>query len=249
MMFSLAGRVALVTGAGRGMGFGVAQALAEQGAALVVNDIDAGRAREAAGELSARGHRALGLACDVTDRAAIDRMLMLVEEGLGPVDILVNNAGLPAGWQADNLKFAQSRPEHWQRYVELNLYGVMQMTQAVLPGMIARGHGRVVIVSSESWRMGTDMGLAAYAASKAGAIGFMRQLAAETGRQGVTVNAVSLGTMNNWEGSEALAARINPVPRAGSPRDVGAACAYLASDEASWVTGQLLPLNGGSLMA
>ena len=156
MMFSLAGRVALVTGAGRGMGLGVARALAGQGAAVVVNDIDAGRAREAAGEIASHGHRAVGFACDVTDRAAIDRMLMLVEEGLGPVDILVNNAGLPANWQADNLRFAQTRPEHWQRYVELNLYGVMQMTQAVLPGMIARGHGRVVIVSSESWRMGTD---------------------------------------------------------------------------------------------
>ncbi|MCL6262993.1 SDR family NAD(P)-dependent oxidoreductase [Craterilacuibacter sp. RT1T] len=248
MLFSLKGRTALVTGAGQGMGFGIAEALAEQGAVVVINDIDAERAAAAAARLRQKGYAAVGMGCDVCERSSIDQMLLQVAE-LGALDIVVNNAGLPAGWQGDNLRFIDSQPANWQRYVELNLYGVMHMTQAVLTVMRERRHGRIVTISSESWRMGTDMGLAAYAASKAAAIGFMRQIAAENGAYGITANCLSLGTMNNWEGSEQLAAKINPIPRAGSPRDVGAACAFLVSDEASWLTGQVLPLNGGVLMA
>ncbi|MCY1185083.1 3-oxoacyl-[acyl-carrier-protein] reductase FabG [compost metagenome] len=114
--------------------------------------------------------------------------------------------------------------------------------------MIERGYGRVVAITSESWRAGLPMGIAAYAASKAGVVGFIRQLAAETGRKGITVNALSLGTMNNWDSGE-LAKKTCFVPRAGSPQDVGAGVAYFASREAAWVTGQVLPLNGGSLTA
>ena len=145
-------------------------------------------------------------------------------------------------------KFIESSREDWERFVNLNMFGLMKACHCIVPGMIERGYGRITAITSESWRAGLPMGIAAYAASKAGAVGFIRHLAAETGRKGITVNARSLGTMNNWD-SEELAKKTCFVPRAGSPQDIGAGVAYFASREASWVTGQVLPLNGGSLTA
>ena len=134
-------------------------------------------------------------------------------------------------------------------WLRLNLLGFMHACQALLPSMIGRRWGRIVGINSDAARTATGMGLCAYGAAKAGALGFVRNLSGEVGRHGITVNALSLGTMNNWEGAEAMARKTTTVGRAGSPDDVGAACAYLASDEASWVTGQLLPVNGGGLVA
>ncbi|WP_300653790.1 SDR family NAD(P)-dependent oxidoreductase [Pseudomonas sp.] len=247
-LFSLDGCVAVVTGAGRGMGLGVAETLARLGATVAVNDYYPERAAAAAEELTGKGLKAFAAPADVTDYQQVQQMVAAVRERAGTIDIYVSNAGVPTTGMG-YARFLESTPADWESFVRLNMYGLMNGCHAVLPGMIEQGYGRIVAITSESWRAGVPMGIAAYAASKAGVVGFVRQLAAETGRKGVTVNALSLGTMNNWEGSEELACKIGFVPRAGSPADVGAGVAYLASREASWVTGQVYPLNGGSLTA
>jgi 3-oxoacyl-[acyl-carrier protein] reductase len=230
------------------MGFGIARALARQGAAVVVNDFHPDRAEAAMQTLRGEGLAAHAAAADMADRASIFAMAERVAREAGPVDIFVHNAGIPAqGW--GYAPFLESPPEQWDAWLRLNLLGFMHACQALLPSMIERRWGRIVGINSDAARTATGMGLCAYAAAKAGALGFVRNLSGEVGRHGITVNALSLGTMNNWEGAEALARKTTPVGRAGSPDDVGAAVAYLASAEAAWVTGQLLPVNGGGLVA
>lgn len=244
-MFSLGGRVALVTGAGQGMGVGVARTLARRGAAVAVNDLDEQRAGDVADALQAEGLRAVPAVFDVTEAASVADGVSSVEQRLGPVDVLVNNAGVPAaGFPLTS--FREMDPELWTRFVDLNLYGVLHCTRAVLEGMCERGWGRIVTVSSEAARQGIPLGISLYGASKAAAIGFMRHLAVEVAPTGVTVNAVSLGLMDNVasEWAESVA-RTVPRKRLGSPDDVGAAVAFLASPEADWITGQVLPVNGG----
>jgi len=244
-MFDLTGHTALVTGAGQGMGLGVARALAAQGARVAVNDYYAERAEKAAIQIREAGGTAIGIGTDVTDLASVRAMVADIKRQLGPVDILVNNAGVPV----DGMKYAQfvEMPvEHWDLYININLRGVMNCVQSVLPAMYERGWGRIITISSESWRLGVNMGLSLYAASKAGAVGFMRQLSSEIGNRGVTANCISLGIMNNSPHAEATAKKITSVGRAGTPEDVGAAVVYFASKEAAWVTGQVLPLNGGA---
>lgn len=246
-IFGLQGQVALVTGAGRGMGVGIARMLGKLGASVAINDLYPERAEATASMLREEDIEAFAAAADVTDHAAIKTMVNRIVEHAGKIDILVSNAGVPTDGM-DYCKFLDTSPEDWQKFVNLNMFGLMNCCHAIVPGMKERGYGRVIAITSESWRAGLSMGIAAYAASKAGAVGFIRHLAAETGRSGVTVNALSLGTMNNWD-SDALAKKTCFVPRAGSPDDVGAGVAYFASKEAEWVTGQVLPLNGGSLTA
>ncbi len=237
-MFSLDGRTALVTGAGRGVGAGIARALAEQGAFVVVNDLFAERAENTAKEI---GGRARACAFDVTDAAAIQHVL-----GSSEIDILVNNAGVPADGMALE-SFRDMSPDDWERFVELNLYGVLRCTRAVLDGMCERSWGRIITISSEAGRVGIPIGVALYGAAKAAAIGFTRHLALEVAGHGVTANCITLGAMDNIP-PEALSSLTRNIPRgrAGSPLDAGAAVAYLASEEASWVTGQTLPVNGGT---
>lgn len=246
-LFSLDGQVALVTGAGRGMGLGIAETLAKLGATVAINDYYPERAEAAARQLTEQGLKAIAAPADVTDYQAMEAMVKKVEAQAGPIDVFVSNAGVPVNGMGYK-KFIESSREDWEGFINLNLFGLMNACHIIVPGMIERGYGRVVAITSESWRAGLPMGIAAYAASKAGAVGFIRHLAAETGRKGITVNALSLGTMNNWDSDE-LAKKTCFVPRAGSPEDVGAGVAYFASREASWVTGQVLPLNGGSLTA
>ena len=246
-MFRLDGKVALVSGAGRGMGLGVAQALARQGAAVVINDFHADRAEAAAQLLRDEGLKAHAAAADMTDRAAIFAMVEGLRAGHGAIDIFVHNAGIPAqGWGYS--KFLESPPSEWDAWLQLNLHGLMHACQAILPSMIERHSGRIIAINSDASRTATGMGLCAYGAAKAAAIGFIRNLSGEVGKSGITANALSLGTMNNWEGSEQIARKSASVGRAGSPQDVGAAVAYLASREAEWVNGQVLPVNGGSLV-
>lgn len=247
-LFDLDGRVALITGAGRGMGLGVARMLAIQGATVVINDYFAERAEAAVQGLRSEGLKAFAAAGDITRPEIREQVVATARAAAGEIDILVNNAGVPQGMPDSLRKFQQLGDADFELQLDLNLRAVVGLTRLVIDGMSARGFGRVIIISSESWRVGLSFGLSNYAAAKAAALGFMRHLAHEVGRTGVTANAVSLGTMNNFPGYEAQA-NATPVGRAGTPEDVGAAVTYLASTEAAWMTGQVLALNGGSVTA
>jgi NAD(P)-dependent dehydrogenase (short-subunit alcohol dehydrogenase family) len=240
----LAGRVALVTGAGQGVGAGVAAMLAAAGAVTAVNDVRRDRAERVAGQIEGGGGRAHPVVADVTDLAAVEAMVGEVESTLGPVDVLVNNAGIPAEGFVPR-RFRDMPVEDWDRFVRLNLYGVLHCTRTTVDGMCERGWGRIVTVSSEAGRMGLPTGVSLYGASKAAAIGFSRHLAVELVETGVTVNCVALGLMATGPDD----ARRSPWPtaRLGRPDDVAAAVCYLASDAAAWVTGQVLGVNGGAL--
>ena len=233
-MFDLTGKVALVTGAGQGVGAGIAEALASQGATVAVNDLFADRATEVAERIGGRVE-----AFDVTDHDAV----VAAVQRIGTIDILVNNAGIPTTGTMQTA-FVDTTPDDWRRLVDLNLFGVIHCTHAVLPGMCERGWGRVITISSEAGRFGLPIHVSLYGAAKAGAVGLMKHLAHEVGPSGVTCNALALGSMNNIpdRGQNAR----HPRPRAGTPADIGAAVVYLASDEADWVTGQVFPVNGGA---
>lgn len=247
-LFNLAGRVALVTGAGQGMGLGVVRALCRQGASVVINDYYSERADAAVAALKADGFKVCAASGDITLPAVREQLVSTAQGTFGAIDILVNNAGVPSGMSNSLRKFKDLGEEDFERQLDLNLRAILGLTRLVVPGMCERRFGRVVIITSESWRLGLSMGLSDYAAAKAAALGFMRHLAHEVGRQGVTANAVSLGSMNNYDYDD-IAKRTTAVGRAGTPDDVGAAVTYLASNEASWMTGQVLALNGGSCTA
>ena len=243
-MFDLSGRVALVTGAGQGVGAEVARTLARQGAAVAVNDLYAARAETVADEITGAGGTACASGADVTDVHAVTAMVDAVATALGPIDILVNNAGIPT--RGFTLKpFRETAPDEWEAFIRLNLYGPLYCTRAVVDGMCERRWGRIVTVSSEAARSGTDLGIALYGAAKAGAVGLSRHLAVELGPFGITVNCVSLGVIERADGGGSGMAKRYPARRLGRPADVAGAIAYLASDEAEWVTGQTLPVNGG----
>jgi len=244
-LFHLTGMTALVTGAGQGMGLGVARALAQQGARVAVNDLFDDRAESAAKTLRAEGLDARAFGGDVTLPGTRESIIAGVQSWAGPVDVLVNNAGVPIGMSTSLRTFDQLSQSDFERQLNLNLHAVTGLAHLVLPVMQERKFGRIVIISSESWRIGLRFGLSNYAAAKAAALGFMRHLAHEVGRDGITANAVSLGTMNNYGYED----RGSAVGRTGTPEDVGAAVAFLASREAAWMTGQTLALNGGALTA
>ena len=244
--FSSERRTALVTGGGRGVGRGIALALADAGAAVIVNDLHRDRAESVASEIRTAGGRAAGIAADVTDLAAVRALVAGGEKALGPIDILVNNAGIPDAFLP--VQFRDMDPKDWDKFIRLNLYGVLHCVKATVDGMCERGFGRIITISSEAWRVGSSWGVSLYAAGKAGAIGFMRTVATEVAAKGVTANCIALGEMDNLPMAEQLAKRY-PVPRLGRADDVGAAVVYLASKEAEWVTGQVLALNGGLVTA
>ena len=239
-MFDLTGKTALVTGGGQGVGAGIARVLARAGASVLVNDLHADRAEAVAAELP----RGDAVAFDVTDldevRAALDGRA---------IDILINNAGIPETMSPT--QFVDMDPAAWHAYVDVNLFGVLHCTKAVIDGMIERGFGRVVTISSGAGVVGLNIGVSLYGAGKGGALGFMRHLAVETARKGVTANSLALGLMEMKPGAdrsvtEAMARQI-PVGRLGTGTDIGNLCVYLASEEASWMTGQTIHLNGGSV--
>ena len=233
------GRVAIVTGAGQGVGAGIAAALAREGFRVLVNDLYPERAASVA---AAIGPSATALAFDVTDYEAV----AVAMSSAGDVDVLVNNAGIPVDG-FPQVPFADSDPAVWRRFVDLNLYGVLNCTHVAVAPMRARGWGRIITISSEAGRVGLDIGVSLYGAAKAGAVGLMRHLAVEVAPFGVTVNSLSLGLIGNRqsEWADRVAGTV-PRRRLGTPGDVGAAVAFLASDEADWITGQVLPVNGGS---
>jgi len=244
-MFDLTGRVALVTGAGQSIGAGIANTIAESGAAVAVNDLFAERAEQTAATIREAGGNAVAVPFDVTDFEAVAAGVAAAEAALGPVDLLVNNAGIAQG--AGAVFFRESDPEYWRKWVDVNLFGVMNSCKAVIDGMCERGFGRVVTVSSGAGTQGLAIGMSAYAAGKGGAISFMRHLALETAGFGVTANTLALGMMENTAGKEMpeQVRRPNPVGRLGTGRDIGTTVVWLAA-EGSWVTGQTIGINGGS---
>lgn len=262
-MFALKGRTALVTGAGRGVGKGIARALAEAGASVAVNDLLPERAAAVAAGLSTNGARICAAPFDVRDAAAVQTGVQKAAAELGrPADVLIANAGIPAGMGLQ--PFAESAPAEWRAAVELNIYGLMNCCRALLPGMRARGFGRIVCISSDAGRSGMAIGVAPYAAGKGGQIAFMRHLALENAAAGITANTLCLGLMEPEggaaeggdasaasadEGAQAMAdfARGIPLGRMGRPADAAAACVFFASDEACWITGQTLGVNGGAV--
>lgn len=245
-MFDLTGRVALVTGAGQNVGAGIARTLAERGAAVAVNDLIEDRAQATASAIHTQGGKAMVAAFDVTDAEAVQAGVRSVEAELGPIDVLVNNAGVPASM--DIASFRTLPPSEWAKYVDLNLYGVLHCTKAVLDGMCERGFGRVITISSGAGQTGIGMGISLYGAGKGAGISFMRHLAMEVARSGVTCNSLALGLMANAGGAQTEAIeKTIPIGRLGQPEDVGAAVIWLSSDEASWVTGQTIGINGGNL--
>jgi NAD(P)-dependent dehydrogenase (short-subunit alcohol dehydrogenase family) len=247
----LSGRRALITGAGQGIGAEVARSLARAGAAVLVNDLVPERAESQAAAIRSSGGDADAAPFDVTDYARVTDVV----GRLGDVDILVNNAGNAGadGWPG-MVDFVETEPADWDRFLQVNLYGVMNVTRAVLPRMVATGWGRVVTIVSDAARVG-ERKMAAYAAAKAGAAGLMRAIAAEVGSSGITANSISLGTMRtplteaSWADldEQQVAARLRgyPIRRPGSPEDVAGLVGYLVGPESSWITGQTIPLNGG----
>lgn len=252
----LSGRRCLVTGAGRGVGRGIARALAAAGADVVVNDIDGERTQAVVDEISSAGGSALPLAFDVTDSHSVARSISALRPG---IDVLVNNAGNAGVAGFSIAPFAATEPKDWQRYFDINLFGVLHCTHAALPAMIDSGFGRVITIISDAARTG-EPNLAAYAAAKGGAASFSRALAHEVGRSGITVNNVSLATMQSDEAdqsgtddaasseeAEVLERRMRRyiVRRPGTPDDVAGLVTFMASEHSSWITGQTIPVNGG----
>lgn len=244
-----AGRVALVTGAARGIGRAIALELAADGRGVAVADLDGEGAASTAREI---GH-SLAVTIDVTDGQSVARAVREVEDALGPIDIAVNNAG----W--DELHpFVETDEPFWDRVVEVNFKGCLRVTHAVLPGMAERGWGRLVNIGSDAGRVGSS-GEAVYSGAKGGTIAFTKTIAREAARSGVTANTVCPGPTRTplLEGMAATGGerlidsleRAVPMRRLGEPEDVAAAVAFLASDRAGYITGQTLSVSGGLTMA
>jgi 3-oxoacyl-[acyl-carrier protein] reductase len=246
------GRVALVTGGARGIGAATAERLAEDGAAIAIADLDGAGAEATAKEISAaNGVRAIGLKCDVSNAAEVDRTVAQIAERLGGLDILVNNAGITR----DNL-IHKMTDEDWDLVAAVHLKGAFLCSRAAQREMVKRNWGRIINLSSVS-ALG-NRGQTNYSTAKAGLQGMARTLAIELGRYGVTANAIAPGFIDTEmtratairlgrdpeEWKEEIAAQI-PVRRAGTPRDIANLIAFLCSDEASFISGQVIYVAGG----
>jgi NAD(P)-dependent dehydrogenase (short-subunit alcohol dehydrogenase family) len=261
-LLDLGGQIAFVSGAGQGAGRAIALALARHNAGgVAVNDFVAERAAEVAGEIVALGVAAVAAPADVGDYEAIRTVMTKAADTLGPITILVNNAGNagPAAAMGRSPLFWETDPTEWDRYFRTNLQGVMNCCHVAVPGMIAQGKGRIVTIVSDAGRVG-EARLVAYSAAKAGAAGFVRALARETGKFGITANAISLSTLQPAMEESALAEFLASdrakahvaryvIRRFGVPDDVANMALFLCSDAASWITGQTYPVNGGYAFA
>ncbi|MCP5367487.1 MAG: SDR family oxidoreductase [Hyphomicrobiales bacterium] len=269
MDLGLKDKVALVTGGGQGVGRAICRTLAAEGARVVVNDLAPDRAEAVAAEIRAAGGTALAAAADVIDLDAVRAMVAQAEQELGPVDILVNNAGVVPERRTGEIGlpvFAESDPAHWRKFVDLNVYGMLNCCHAVVAGMTARRRGKIITIVSDAGRVGEPR-MAVYAAAKAAALGFTKTLAKELGRHRINVNTVALSAVAHEapmadflredataENNETLAKVLRQYPigqglgRLTRPQDAADAVAFMASDRAAYVTGQCLPVNGGFAM-
>jgi NAD(P)-dependent dehydrogenase (short-subunit alcohol dehydrogenase family) len=241
--------VAVVTGAASGIGLGVARRLAADGHAVALLDLDGDRVQKASAELSERGHTASGHGVDVADRGAVERVYASVRQELGPVSIVVTSAGIEAFDPVGDIT-----PEKWDRVLAVNLTGTFTCVQLAVPDMIAAGSGRIVTISSSSAQSGAP-NMAHYVASKGGVIGLTKAFARELAGHGITANTIPptiVDTPMARKGAEAgdvpgieVLGRLVPLGRAGTPDDIAGACSYLCSEDGSYVTGQVIGINGG----
>jgi len=246
-------RVAVVTGAASGMGLAIARHLAARGDRVGLLDLQGEAALQAAEDLREAGATTLGVAADVTDRAAVDAALEKVRADLGPIRIMVTAAGLDAFE-----RFTDITPESWERVLAVNLTGTFHCIQAAVPDMLEAGWGRIVTISSSSAQSGAPR-MAHYVSAKAGVIGLTRALALDFARHGITVNVIPPGMIDtpmlrraaaggDIGTLEKTAARVVPVGRPGTPEEVAATCGFLCSDEAAFITGQVIGVNGGMVL-
>jgi len=244
-MFDLTGKGALVTGASGGIGGAIAKALHAQGATVAISGTNKEKLDALAAEL---GSRVLVLPCDLRDRAAVTKLGEEAEKALGKVDVLVNNAGITH----DNL-FMRMKDEEWDDVIAVNLTSVFVLTRTILRNMMRRRYGRIVNIASISGVLGNP-GQPNYAASKAGLVGMTKSLAREVSGRGITANCIAPGFISTPmtdaltpKQVEAIAAAI-PAQKFGKPEDVAAAVVFLASDEAGYITGETMHINGGMVM-
>ncbi len=253
-MRNLSGKTVVVTGGGGGIGGATCRRFAEEGAQVAVFDMNLEAAQKVATEIEAAGGVAKAFKCDITDRAAVDAAVAAAEATLGPIDVLVNNAG----WDVFK-PFTKTVPAEWDKLIAINLTGALHMLHAVLPGMAERKSGRIVNIASDAARGGSS-GEAVYSACKVGLVALSKTLAREHARQNITVNVVCPGPTDTAllagvaEGArdpakllEAFRSAI-PLGRLGQPDDLASAIAFLGSDDAGFITGQVISVSGGLTM-
>lgn len=243
-------KVAIVTGGASGIGLGIAQRLAADGAKVALFELNAAAARDEATKMRAEGLDSIAVTVDVSDRSSVDCAVAEVRDEYGPITVLVNNAGVE-GYEA----FLKITTQRWDRLLSVNLTGTFHCCQVVLPDMISLGWGRIVNISSSSTHGGQPY-MAHYVASKSGVVGLTKSLALEFGPKGITVNTIPPGFIDTPMSRRAEQegrfgdtmdhhAQRTPVRRAGLPADIAAACAFLVSDEAGYITGPVIGVNGG----
>ncbi len=268
MDLELKGKVALVTGAGQGIGRGIATVLAAEGVKVAVNDFYRERAEKVAKEIEESGGIACGVQADVRDLEQVREMVAVIDRTLGPVDVLVNNAGVPIVLRTGEAKrtvFVESDLPFWKEQIDLNFYGCLNATHAVLDSMIKRKEGKIISVISDAGRIG-EAYMAVYSGAKAGVLGFSKGLAKEVGRYKINVNCIAMGATAHEgirdflnpdatpEEDELLRKMLRAYPigrglgRIGRTFDAGYAVAFLASPKACFITGQCLSVNGGFTM-
>ena len=253
-MQKLKDKTVIVTGGGGGIGGATCRRLAREGAKVAVFDMNLEAAQRIAADIQAAGGTAIALHCNITDRAGVDAAVAATEAQLGPVDVLINNAG----WDVFK-PFTKTVPAEWEKLIAINLTGALHMHHAVLPGMAARKSGRIVNIASDAARVGSS-GEAVYAACKGGLVAFSKTIAREHARHGITVNVVCPGPTDTAlfadykEGAgnpekllEAFQRSI-PLGRIGQPEDLPGAILFFASDDAAYITGQVLSVSGGLTM-
>ena len=244
----------IVTGGGGGIGGATCRRFAGEGASVAVFDLNLDAAEKVAASIRAEGGRAQAFRCDITDRVSVDAVVAETEKSLGPIDVLVNNAG----WDVFK-PFTKTEPAQWDKLIAINLTGALHMHHAVLPGMASRKKGRIVNIASDAARVGSS-GEAVYAACKGGLVSFSKTIAREHARHGITVNVVCPGPTDtalfadykegagNPEKLMEAFTRSIPLGRIGQPDDLPGAIAFFASDDAGYITGQVLSVSGGLTM-